>query len=85
MLGRSTTFRKFDLFINKDKTRTELVGPYWLSLVRVYGIQVSDIIHFEYKEDEKLFEMTVYNSQGDEKEAVADSGKQASCTLLFQL
>ena len=78
LVARSPRFRKFDLYLKKDRLRTIICGPYWLSLVRAYDIGVGDVVRFELNEDldepvDNLFNVQVYWNNV-EKEVVEDTG-----------
>ena len=80
MVARSTGWHRFDFFLRKKETETELCGPFWLSVIRQYTLIEGDIIHFNYVESEKLFLFTVFDALGVEKEADADN---AGMFLVF--
>jgi hypothetical protein len=78
LVARTPNFRKYDLFLRKDRLRTYICGPYWKSLIRAYDIEVGDVVHFEYNEDSldglsNLFNVTVYKNN-IEKAVVEETG-----------
>ena len=81
----------FDFFLEKIEIRTNLVGPYVRSLMRVYDLNIGDVLSFDYiweDEDyvydkEQEFDLTVYQIGENGREAkprVANPGK-TSCEL----
>jgi hypothetical protein len=78
LVAQSPRFCKFDMFLLKEKEKTEIYGPYWKSLVRVYGIRMGDVVHFQLDEDpfepvDNLFNAVVYTN-GAEKDVSVDTG-----------
>ena len=71
----------FDFFLNKETLKTEMGGPYWLALTRMYGIVEGDIIHFKFLTSENKFLFTVYNNLGVEKSANLDNAGMLLQTL----
>ena len=61
--------------------RTFICGPYWISLIRTFNIEVGDVIHFEYNAHPPLvnlkfgnvFNVTVYRN-GAVREVAEDTG-----------
>ena len=76
----------FDFYMEKKLRRTMLVGPYWTSLIRMYNIQIGDVVSFTYiceDEDYEGYEIeevdvTVYQvgvNGKEEKVKVENPGK----------
>jgi hypothetical protein len=69
--------RVFDMYLEKDGTTTTICGPYWRSLVRLYAIQLGDVVSFTYMEEENRFHLNVYqivNTDKVEKPYVREQG-----------
>ena len=74
------------MYLLEDGYKTLVVGPYWRSVIRVYNIQVGDVVSFTYvggDEDfsvstDDIFALTVYQVGVNGKEVklpVAEPGK----------
>ena len=58
----------YHMYLHKTERKIRLAGPYWRSVIRVYDIQIGDVVTFIYVgEDEDFdadrdeeFELTVY-------------------------
>ncbi|XP_071680600.1 uncharacterized protein [Lolium perenne] len=59
--------RVFDFYLEKDGTTTTICGPYWRSLVRLYDIQLGDVVSFTYMEEENRFHLNVYQIVNTDK------------------
>ena len=78
----SSHHRSYDLFLRKDSVRTYICGPYWKSLIRIFDIEIGDVLHFEYNAHPPLvnlnfgnvFNVTVYRD-GDVREVAEDTGR----------
>ena len=77
MVVESPREDEYDLYLEKNDTRTCICGPYWSSLVRVYDIQQGDLVSFVYDDEAELFDVTVNiieNNLKVEKPMVGDAG-----------
>jgi hypothetical protein len=79
--------RVYDMYLVKDGTTTTICGPYWRSLVRLYNIQLGDVLSFTYMEEENRFHLNVYqivNTVKEEKPYVGEQGMiHYSCVHVF--
>ena len=72
MVAYSPTDHPFDFSLIRRGNKTIICGPYWRSLVRVYGIQLGEVVHFqlgdEEMDDEELDEGFKDDEQDDAEE-----------------
>ena len=68
MVAYSPTDHPFDFSLIRRGIKTIICGPYWRSLVRVYDIQLGDVVHFELdKEEEEMDEDLNEEVQADDE------------------
>ncbi|KAM0907836.1 hypothetical protein ACQ4PT_015866 [Festuca glaucescens] len=68
--------RVYDMYLEKDGSTTTICGPYWRSLVRLYDIQLGDVVSFTYMEEQNKFQLNVYQIVNNEKEEKPYVGQQ---------
>ncbi|KAM0928815.1 hypothetical protein ACQ4PT_002004 [Festuca glaucescens] len=68
--------RVYDMYLGKDDNTTTICGPYWRSLVRLYDIQLGDVVSFTYVEEQNKFQLNVYQIVNNEKEEKLYVGEQ---------
>ena len=54
MVAYSPTEHPFDFSLLRRGINTIICGPYWRSLVRVYDIQLGDVVHFQLDDEDEM-------------------------------
>jgi hypothetical protein len=63
------TWRTYDIYLQITAKEQLFLGhTYRRSLVRVYDIQIGDVLSFEYLKENNIFEVTVYHFVDSDKE-----------------
>ena len=57
MVAKDRWNHTFDLYLEKRWERTVVFGPYWKSLLRMFGIQLGDVVCFELADNHMEDEM----------------------------